>query len=68
MGFVIDDPETEALAAELARIRGISPEEAIRISVIHALREPDAAEKGLHRTQESSDLEVPPVGGVTGCF
>lgn len=42
MSFYIDDPKTEALANELARIKGISPEQAIRISVVHALEKLEA--------------------------
>jgi hypothetical protein len=41
--MVLDDAVAEALATELARIRGLSVEDAIRISVLHARREIEMA-------------------------
>ena len=61
MAIYIEDAEAEALASELARIRGISIEEAVRVSVLHALQELEEAEaaregrKHLTRTPSARD-------------
>ena len=51
MSIYIDDPEAEALVMKLARIRGVSLEEAVRISVVHALQELDALEVSASATR-----------------